>query len=534
MRARGEALEDGALHERHHRTWSRRQFLSGLGLALAGASIPVGGAPLRSYARSPLITHLAASGTDRVLVLIQLGGGNDGLNTVVPVSNDIYYQRRPTIAVSPEQAVLIDQDTGLHPRLAPLMPLYSDGRMGIVHGVGYPDPNLSHFTSTDVWITASDVSDIRPTGWMGRSLDFEYPNFEISPPDRPLAVQLGSGSPQMFQGAVSNMGMSLPNIQLFDRLVSDGKVFDESFVPGTTYGTELSFVRAVANDSFQYAEAVQTADEQGTNLVEYPSGNSLAADLSVVGRLIRGDLGTTIYHLSMGGFDTHAGQSGAHATLLGRLADAVSSFMEDLKADGLDERVLVATFSEFGRRVQQNASGGTDHGTAAPLFVFGGSLSGGMFGSMPSLSDLDVTDNMKHGVDFRSVYSTLLVDWLGVDEAAMPDILGQQFDRLGFVDSSASVAREPSHQPVRARLGSAWPNPFTARTMLELSLERTAHVSAALHDMQGRRIRSIMDRTLPAGSHRMEIDGSGLASGVYLVRVHTADGAETRRITLIR
>lgn len=531
---RGVSLSDGRRHQRDHRIWSRRQFLGGLGLAIAGSLIPAGGSRIHAWARSPLLDRLAAIDSDRVLILIQLSGGNDGLNTVIPVSNDLYYQNRPTLAIPGQDAVTVDPDTGLHPRLDALYGLYSDARMSIIHGVGYPQPDLSHFTSTDVWVSGSDVSDIQTSGWLGRTLDREFPDFSNDPPEKPLAVQLGGGSPLLFQSSATNMGMSLPNLQLFDRLVTDGQVFDEEFVPETVYGSELAFVRSVANASFRYADAIQDADADGSNLAEYPGGNSLANDLSVVARLIRGSLGSSIYHLTLGGFDTHAGQAGRHDILMRTLADGIAAFMADLSADGLEDRVLVATFSEFGRRVQQNASGGTDHGTAAPMFVFGGSLAGGMFGDMPSLSDLDAADNLKFGVDFRSVYATMLVDWLGLDETDVPLILGQSFERIGFVDSSSSVASEPPPVPHSLDLGSVWPNPFRTTANIDLTMAESGPVTADLFDARGRRVKTLFEGALSSGPHTLIIDGSDLAAGAYFVRMRSGSTMLTRKIVRVR
>ncbi|MBT8399521.1 MAG: hypothetical protein KJO98_03515, partial [Rhodothermia bacterium] len=295
----GSCLAHGEAHSTDHVSWSRRDFLTSLGLT-AGGVFAIAGLPVTAYGRSPILQALGQIETDRILVLIQLNGGNDGLNTVVQVEDDLYYNARPGISIPKLDTIPVSTDLGLHPSLSTLESFYGNGDMAILQSVGYPSPNLSHFRSTDIWVSASDSETVLNTGWAGRYLDVEFPDFGEQPPDFPLAVQIGGISSMMFQGPSANMGMSLSSVELFSQIAETGLVYDTANVPATTYGSEMSFVRSIANDSFQYAEAVQTAAAAGPNSVEYPSGNPLASNLAVIAQLIKGGLGSRIYVTSIG------------------------------------------------------------------------------------------------------------------------------------------------------------------------------------------------------------------------------------------
>ena len=510
-----------------------------MGLATAGGAIFLGGTPVRAFGQSPLLAHLQRLETDRVLVFIQLNGGNDGLNTVVPITNDLYYNRRPQIAIPATQALAIpgSVDLGLHPSFSALSPVYDDGRMAVLQNVGYPDPQLSHFDATDIWLTASNSDDILSTGWMGRYLDVDFPDFSETPTSYPLAVQMGGTSALLFQGPAANMGMSLASPELFERIAEEGILYQTADLPDTTFGREMAFVRTVANDSFLYADAVQQASETGQNQASYPE-SSLGQNLSIVARLIKGQLGARIYHVSLGGFDTHANQggpNGQHANLLRTLADATKAFLDDLEADGWSERVLVTTFSEFGRRVGQNGSGGTDHGTAAPMFLFGAGVEGGLYGNAPNLNDLDQTGNLRFEIDFRSVYATVLQDWFGLAAPSVQGVLGGSFDALPLIsDPAMPTALEEEPVPETFTLHQNYPNPFNPATTLSFTLQRTERVTLRVFDAQGRLVQTLLDATQPAGQHSLAFDAGHLASGSYFYTLQTTAGVKTRQMTLVR
>lgn len=532
----GSCLEHGEAHAADHARWSRRDFLSGMGLAAAGGAIMLGGHPLRAFGQTPLLEHLRTLENERILVLVQLSGGNDGLNTIIPKENALYYNARPGLAIPKAQTLALSDELGFNPSFN-VRPLYEEGEMAILQNVGYPTPSLSHFTSTDIWLSAATEYESETTGWLGRYLSAEFPNFEEEPPDYPLAVQMGGISSMLFQGEGANLGMSLASPDLFARIAEEGIIYNVDDLPDTTYGAEMAFVRSIANDSFQYASAVQEAAQIGENKVDYPGNNPLSPNLEIVAQLIKGRLGARIYHVSLGGFDTHANQGGRHDTLLRNLAEAITAFLDDLKAEnaGLEDDVLVMTFSEFGRRVDMNNSNGTDHGTAAPLFLFGTGVEGGLYGETPNLSDLDQTGNLKFDIDFRAVYATVLQDWFGLEPTVVSDVLGGSFDVLGFVsDPSTPTATEDEPIPQSFTLHQNYPNPFNPQTTITYTLSRTERVTLRIFDVRGRLIQTLVDGTQPAGPHALSFDAGHLPSGTYYYRLETSDGMRTRPMTLLR
>ena len=530
----GECLADGCAHEAHHASWSRRQFMKGLGMVAAGASVSLSGTPVQAFGGSSLLSKLARLGTNRVLVLVQLNGGNDGLNTLVPINNDIYYNARPGIAIPSNTTLPLTNDLGFHPSLASLEPIFGDGDMAIIQGVGYPDPNLSHFRSTDVWLTGDESGAAVGTGWSGRHLEVAHPEFGESPPSAPLAVQIGYTSPLLLQGPISNMGMSLFSVDLFDRIVETGKFYDEDNIPNSIQGDEITFMREVANNSFRYASSIQDASDSGSNDVEYPNNSSLATNLAIVAQLIKGGLGTSIYHVSLGGFDTHANQATRHANLLRYIADAVSAFRADITATGMEEEVLVMTFSEFGRRVSQNGSAGTDHGTAAPMFLFGAGVNGGMYGAQPSLSDLDNASNMKFSTDFRTVYSSILLDWFGLDPADVTQIFGSDFPQLSLITNPTGVNVEEPSIPSTITLHQNYPNPFNPVTTISFALQKSLPVTLDVYDVSGRLVSQLIDSIIPSGQHDIHFDARQLPSGLYIYRLRANGRTLSKSMTLLR
>ncbi|MBX2821718.1 MAG: DUF1501 domain-containing protein [Rhodothermaceae bacterium] len=533
----GYRLEHGKAHSRDHAKWSRRDFLAGLGLSVAGA-VTLGGTPVRAFAGSSLMSQLNSIESDRVLVLVQLSGGNDGLNTIIPYENDIYYQRRPNIAIAKQEAQLhpIGQDLGVHPSMEILEPYFGDGDMAILQNVGYPDPDLSHFRSTDIWLSGSDSDSLIQTGWVGRHLNVEYPDFEDNRPSYPLAVQIGGVSSLMLQGPATNMGMSLVSEEFFERLAEDGTLYNLNGLPSTAFGDEMNYVRSVANDSFIYAAAVQEASQQGANAVEYPGGNPLANSLGIVARLIKGQLGAKIYHVTLGGFDTHANQAGVHANLLNNLSQGINAFLQDITEGGMQENVIVMTFSEFGRRVGQNGSFGTDHGTAAPLFLVGKGINGGLMGSAPDLEDLDNTGNMKHEIDFRTVYASILQNWFGIEQPVVEDVLlGHSYTALDIIESPAEPVSIDTPEEIGSfTLQQNYPNPFSESTTLQFTLDKTSKVRLQVFDITGREVQSLMNRTLAAGTHTVEFHGSDLPSGIYITRLITPNGVMSKKMMKVK
>lgn len=429
--------------------FTRREFVGrGLGLIGLGWTAPSFLArtvlALDGPQDSPRVPSSAAGGDGRVLVVLQLAGGNDGLNTVIPYRNDDYYRHRPKLAVEGGKVHRIDDDFAFHPSADGLKRLYDDGILAVVHGVGYPNPSRSHFVGTEIWETA-DPQQRRTMGWVGRYFDAQCRGAD--PPDPKAGVALVKESPTSLIGArFSPVTFTSPD-QLDwrpDRSNKGARALfeavnqprEEEAGAGPTDAaaprpvSTLDFLRRAALDARVDVEAIRAAagPSAGGDDGDGERRGRLEHELVMVARLIAAGLPTRVYYVSLSGFDTHANQSGRHAALLKQLGDGLTAFMRELKSRGLEERVLLMTFSEFGRRVTQNASGGTDHGKAAPMFLVGSNVAAGLHGRHPGLraDQLDRGD-LQHTTDFRSVYATVLREWLAADAR---DILAGEFGSL--------------------------------------------------------------------------------------------------------
>ena len=406
---------------------------------------------MNALAGSPLMQSLLGATTNgRVLVIIQLAGGNDGLNTVIPIEfYSAYKNARPNIAIEETKILRLQghDKTGLNPAMGLMQQLFNEDKLAIIQAVSYPKPNFSHFKATDIWLTGEDSDKDLNTGWMGSYLNKLYPDFPNHFPNsitpHPLAIQIGSVVSPAFQGPSFPMAMAISNPDNFYKMLNEN-----NFNPGTTISQDqIDYIRQIAEKTDAYSDVIKLAAKKITRQSsKYPAKgkNSLADQLQIVSRLIAGGLETKIYMVSMGGFDTHANQTeasdtshGTHANLLQKISEAVDAFMDDLKLQNIDDRVVGMTFSEFGRRIKSNASGGTDHGVGAPVFVFGKPVSSDIIGNNPLLPDNATNkDNIAMQTDFRSVYSTLLKNWLGAKEQEMPDILINKFTTLPIIKNA--------------------------------------------------------------------------------------------------
>lgn len=505
----------------------RRDFLRN---AAAASLLPVliDGYGARAMSRSSAFMRALAgltTSTDRVLVLIQLNGGNDGLNTVVPLDQmSRYTSLRSNIAL-PEAKVLKLQNnltSGLHPAMTGLQQLWNEGKVALVHGVSYPSPNFSHFRSSDIWFTGADSNKTLTSGWMGRYLDKRFPNYPDAYPNAqmpdPLAIQIGAVTSTTLLGPNRSMAIALQNPDTFAQLVGDKASAVADPLPNTSAGRNVAFIRQQQLSSVEYAGQIKVAAGKGKNQVTYPTGNALADQLKIVARLIHGGLQTKVYYVSIGGFDTHANQAtgadttvGTHATLLKNLSDAIKIFQDDLKAMKLEDRVAGMTFSEFGRRAVSNNSLGTDHGAAAPLFVFGSGIKTQIIGKNPDLNDLD-NNNIKMQHDFRQVYATLLTDWMGEGQGMATDVLSREFQTVPIfrqmVTATGSLA-----EGLRV-----YPNPASDRVVLEADqLEGVRNVQVV--DASGRSQRLPVSRLSDSS---LNLDVAHLPDGIYFVQVETA------------
>ena len=472
---------------------------------------------------------LAKVDNDRVLVIIQLNGGNDGLNTVLPVNQyGQYFNARTNIAI-PEKKILSLNGfsaTGLHPAMTSMQRLFNEGQLDIVQSVGYPQPNFSHFRATDIWMSGSDSNEYLTTGWAGRFLESNYPGYPDNYPNEvdtdPLAIQIGSITSLTCQGPLVNMGMSISDPNAFYNL------FDttEQSVPNTNAGYELSFIRRISKQTNKYATRIKAASDAVTQQAVYPN-TSLANQLKIVSRLIKGGLKTKIYLVNYGGFDTHANQAvatdtstGTHANLLGAISEAIGAFQNDIKNQEIEDRVIGMTYSEFGRRIKSNASGGTDHGAAAPLFLFGKNVRGGVFGDNPTIpTTVTAGDNIPYQHDFRTVYNSILKYWFCVKESENRQIMLKEYPTLNLINASACAAEMNNPVFEKNAMIVAYPNPFTQLSRIEFKTEG-GHTLVQLLDASGTVIKLLVDATYSyAGMNSTTLIGSDLKPGVYYIRI---------------
>ncbi|MGV3600071.1 MAG: DUF1501 domain-containing protein [Dyadobacter fermentans] len=433
---------------------NRRDFIA----AATSTILPltVNGLNFKTFSKhSPIVQSLmstAANNADKVLVMIYLNGGNDGLNTVIPLdSYSRYYKLRTNIAIPESQVLKLSgfPETGFHPVMTGMRDLFNEGKLGIIHSVSYPNPNFSHYRSSDIWMTGVDSNQFADTGWAGRYLDNRFPGFPASYPNQsmkdPLALQIGAVSSTTLLGPHQPMNVTIQDPESFYKLVGQMEQLPSTDLPCCEAGRRIDFIRKQQILSVGYSAEIKTAADAGRNLATYPAAgtNSLAEQLKIIARLIHGGLQSKIYFAELRGFDTHALQvsstnttEGEHARLLRLLSEAITAFQADLKLQGTQDKVIGMTFSDFGRRVDSNASFGTDHGSSSPMFVFGTGLKRQMVGTNPNLTtDLDpmfinsadTNVNVKMQVDFRRVYSDILRDWFGTPATTTNSLMYRNF-----------------------------------------------------------------------------------------------------------
>ncbi|MBS0263735.1 MAG: DUF1501 domain-containing protein [Planctomycetes bacterium] len=402
---------------------TRREFLQ-----LAGSAwVALGAAPVPLFAQAAAAAYAAAT-SDKILVVVELSGGNDGLNTLVPRDNDLYHKHRPTLALPAESLHKVNDQLGLHPALEFLADEYQEGRLAIVQGVGYPEPDRSHFRSMEIWHSASLKPTPPATGWIGRSID-ELTHPAVS--DRLPALALTGSLPQACQAERTMIPVvgELLSFAAAEQTNPPGIALRRKLASGDTGSSPaLRILRGQAESLYRTVDKLQGAADKYQSTVEYPA-TELGGHLKRAAQMLAGDLGVRVVYVTQGSYDTHSGQLATHAGLLGDLSLALAAFNHDLKSLGLSERVAICLFSEFGRRVEENASGGTDHGAASCLFVQGAGIRGGLYGTYPRLDQLGEGD-LIFNTDFRSVYATLLERWLG---CSAQKVLGEEFPLLKFV-----------------------------------------------------------------------------------------------------
>jgi len=500
----------------------RRNFIRNAGVV---ASLPffLRGMSISAMAK-PYMFDTLNGAEDRVLVLVQLNGGNDGLNTLIPLDQySKLFNARQSIIIPENKVLSIGGSLGFHPNMDGLRDMYQDGKIGIVQSVGYPNQNRSHFRSTEIWTTGSPSEEFWNTGWAGRFLDGDYPGFPDGYPSQqhpdPFAISMGYLVSDTCQGKAANFSLALTD-PFGLRPLSES---DPVGVDNSLYGKEMEFLSNTIAQTNSYGVRITDAAERGNNMVDYPD-TDLAEQLKNVALLISGGMKTRIYTVSLGGFDTHAQQvqggdptQGRHADLLLTLSEAIHAFQRDLTAMGLEERVLGMTFSEFGRQIRSNGSLGSDHGTAAPLMLFGSCVNSQIMGDNPEIpGNVQVQEGVPMQYDFRDVYGSVLADWFGVELSQVSKVLHEDFQYLPLVSCAITNTDDPSRGPVVEM--DNYPNPFKNWTTIRFKSENE-WVKLSVFDALGSELKVLTNQRMSAGEHEIRFDASQLPAGNYYYRL---------------
>lgn len=558
----------------------RRDFIKHLPIGVAAASIPfsIGGFNASAFARNPALDALLNPQSDngRILVLINLSGGNDGLNTVIPFQDQLYFENyRPKIGFSTQAdrndllpKTSLRGDLALNPmfqftdttanRSSKMHDMWKDGKLAVIQNVGYDDSNRSHFRSTDIWNTATDSNVIMSTGWLGRYLEKQEPSypFDVSADDDPLAMSIDYNSSLAFQGSKINMGIAVADPSKYSSAV----LYTDDPVPATNYGDELGYVRNILVQSDLYGKRFNNTYFPGGqtpgNKVTYPAGNSLAQQLKKVAWCIATGMKTKVYFVTQGGYDTHIQQNSKNnqagqGRLLFELAEAISLFQEDIEKFGVADKVLGMTYSEFGRRVNENGSEGTDHGTCAPQFLFGTGVNGNVYGNNPNLTSLDNYQDLIHQFDFRQLYASVLTEWFGPSETFTKSVLNTpdltKKSEFGFTfpvngtgemkslfKQSAGVSNGSKATDRIFILSQNYPNPVVNETTIPFALSESAMVKLEVFDSRGDLVGMPVNANLGRGEHPINFDTRRLASGTYYYRLDVNGAVETKAMKVVR
>ncbi|NCA21872.1 MAG: DUF1501 domain-containing protein [Crocinitomicaceae bacterium] len=514
----------------------RRNFVKNI--SLAAASVPFMFRGMGFEAITKDLFSVPKTGEDRVLVLIRLNGGNDGLNTLIPL--DQYSKltiQRPNILIPENQLLSLTADNALHPSMTGMKNMFNDGKLSIIQNVGYPEQNRSHFRSMDIW-TSGSLAQNETRGWLGRHFDNNYPNFPDDYPNAtypdPFAISLGYEVSATCQGLMGNFSHTTNNPFDSVNLPNSNSTND-----GTYYGSHIEFLNMIISQTNAYGGQIQDAANAGNSLSQLydTANNELAKQLQYVAQMISGGLKTKIYILNVSGFDTHDSQvsqtnpaQGNHANLLKKLSDAVYAFQDDMRLLGLEQRVAGMTFSEFGRQTASNASYGTDHGDAAPLFLFGGCISSAIYGPNPVIStEIIPQEGLPMQVDFRDVYASLLRDWFLADEAEIQSLFEHQVVFHNLIGACNLGINENKGTKTTTLI---YPNPTTESATLKLdSNAEKVHIS--IYDLNGRKVLEVFEGTLTPATHHIPLQIGDLKNGSYRVIVRKNDAEESLQLIKI-
>ncbi len=537
-------------------------------------------------ANNPL-SRLAQQGdSDRVLIILQLHGGNDGLNSLIPVEQyDQYYSRRANIAIPKSNSLRkyipldstlpSDRQVGLHPDMQAMKGMYDLGKVAFVQGVSYKNNNGSHFRGRDIWFMGGGSDDYFSSGWLGRYLQQEYAPLEYPedfPNDDmldPLGIEMGSDVSLIFhQENNIPTSLSLNDPVGFANLVEELEGFQDKdidprgkvpeFLDNSPYGKEMNWILGLEKKTDDYAQRLfQVYQAGGNTSTTYPEvypfnaptgskRNFLAPQLKLIARLLAGGCKTKVFMVKIGGFDTHASQvesydptMGVHAALMYHISTAMKSFQDDLKVRGLESRVLTVTTSEFGRRVHSNGSYGTDHGTGGPIFVFGRGVNPGVIGNVPDMT----RNNIEMQYDYRQIYANLLKDWMLVDEEKINnDIFFGNFidgprEEGGFYEPMPLAVQVISSTDTfiqqRFNLGDCSPNPAKTQTAFTFMINAEGMVQIMLYDRSGKPMKQLVKRNFEPGEHSIPVDLAGIPAGLYIYKMNIGSFEQSKKLVVI-
>lgn len=545
----------------------RRRFIK----TMAGASAFIGSMPAHGLGLSNYLTSMAAQGSkkDRILIVVFLSGGNDGLNTIVPIDQYAqYFNFRSNLALPEKKLWSLTSRTGMHPSMLDTKKMFDEGRVTIIQNVGYPGMSLSHFKGRDLWLTAGDPANPTGSGWMGRYLNDAFPDYPLSYPSDempdPLAIEIGAQSSIGFsrnEGITTSIAFRTPDS--FFNLVNKGtrSTLNSNLDINTNYGKSLNYLKQMNEKAHQYATRIKEVYDKGNNSIDYrlefpgnvPIGvgknNGLARQLQIIARLISGGSKTRIYMVGLGGFDTHSQQvienatdTGRHAVLLSHLSTAMRDFFNDLRAQQQDDRVLAMTISEFGRRVRSNGSYGSDHGTAAPMFVFGNGAEGGVIGENANLNKLSRGGNLEVQYDYRQVYTSILKDWFDVTDSQLETHLLKKFEPITNAEGKEQpIINQAFKGTVNDTLPKFFlyqnvPNPVVNLTIFRYYLVNdNTNMRLSIIDRKGAVVQVLVENSShPKGNFRVQFDASRLIPGMYFYRIEANGTVETKKMLVVR
>ncbi|WP_281987884.1 DUF1501 domain-containing protein [Aquimarina aggregata] len=530
--------KDGNCNTGEHKKWNRRSFLQALGL-VGGGSMMLANTPLSVSRPSPLSLALSQSTNENIIIFLRLSGGNDGFNTIIPVYDyDVYANARPLIRIPPSEFINLNEDFAMPKPMNKLERIWGDGQMKVVHGVGYEDSSLSHFKGSDIYANTNLQDDDR-TGFMGRYFgsDEIYPNYFFNPPPSPPSIQIGSIGNLIFKGPQSDYSFAVSDPRRLLQIIENETFYNLDGLDECTYDDKVRYLREATNTTFNYAEVISAAYERSTDFGGYLD-DSLGRQFSIISRLIKGNLGTKVFLVTLGGFDTHNNQTQRHQQLLTSLSEAVSNFYADLTAAGWDDKVLTMTMSEFGRRFTENGSLGTDHGTAAPTMFFGTGLNGnGFVGEHPDLNSLTRGGNVTNTMDFRRVYATVMKDWLCIDEGlvgrSLLDTDGGPFES---VDLGFNCSGTNPNIPTDGESLTHIPTYSDSQTFINIVSPQTTHIDVSLYNVVGQKVATLSNEMLMEGVNLVinvkESANTRLSTGPYVYRIETNNGEFSKSIII--